>query len=156
MARTAGVSVSTVSNVLNHPHLVAENTKQRVLSVITRLRFEPNATARSLRLGSLKSTTQAEDHWPELSVLGHPESTDMVQDAPSEASSTASSVNNEPTHLERGKRVTLHVGHEVLTGTVDAVVSDESCFWIWTDDGMGRRMIHADDLVGMHPAQSAR
>ncbi|MGH8959447.1 MAG: LacI family DNA-binding transcriptional regulator [Acidimicrobiia bacterium] len=45
----AGVSVGTVSNVLNAPHLVADPTKARVLSVISELDYRPNRAARSLQ-----------------------------------------------------------------------------------------------------------
>jgi LacI family transcriptional regulator len=45
----AGVSVGTVSNVLNAPHLVADPTRARVLSVISELDYRPNRAARSLQ-----------------------------------------------------------------------------------------------------------
>ncbi|HJQ95993.1 MAG TPA: LacI family DNA-binding transcriptional regulator [Acidimicrobiia bacterium] len=45
----AGVSVGTVSNVLNAPHLVADPTKARVLSVISELDYRPHRAARSLQ-----------------------------------------------------------------------------------------------------------
>ncbi|MYV96920.1 LacI family DNA-binding transcriptional regulator [Streptomyces sp. SID3343] len=51
VAREAGVSVGTVSNVLNRPDLVAEQTRVRVLDAIERLRFVRNDSARSLRSG---------------------------------------------------------------------------------------------------------
>ncbi|MFF9653463.1 LacI family DNA-binding transcriptional regulator [Streptomyces sp. NPDC014622] len=49
VARHAGVSVVTVSNVLNRPHIVAERTRSRVEDAIRRLGFVPNASARQLR-----------------------------------------------------------------------------------------------------------
>src|SRR5260370_15613510 len=51
VARRAGVSVGTVSNVLNRPDLVAEATRDRVRSAITDLGFVRNETARMLRQG---------------------------------------------------------------------------------------------------------
>ena len=45
----AGVSVGTVSNVLNAPHLVADPTRARVLSAISELDYRPNRAARSLQ-----------------------------------------------------------------------------------------------------------
>src|SRR5258708_30056029 len=51
VARRAGVSVGTVSNVLNRPDLVAEATRDRVRSAITELGFVRNETARMLRQG---------------------------------------------------------------------------------------------------------
>jgi LacI family transcriptional regulator len=51
VARQAGVSVGTVSNVLNRPHLVAPATRQRVLDAIAGLGFVRNESARQLRAG---------------------------------------------------------------------------------------------------------
>lgn len=51
VARLAGVSAKTVSNVVNgHPH-VAETTRARVQSAIDKLGYELNVTARNLRKG---------------------------------------------------------------------------------------------------------
>ena len=47
----AGVSVGTVSNVLNRPDFVSESTRQRVLDAMNELGFVRNATARQLRAG---------------------------------------------------------------------------------------------------------
>ena len=51
VARVAGVSVGTVSNVLNRPEFVSEPTRQRVLDAMNQLGFVRNATARQLRAG---------------------------------------------------------------------------------------------------------
>lgn len=51
VARHAGVSIGTVSTVLNRPELVAPATRQRVLDVITELGYVRNDSARSLRAG---------------------------------------------------------------------------------------------------------
>lgn len=53
VARAAGVSVGTVSNVLNRPDRVADATRDRVLGVIERLGFVRNASARQLRSGTI-------------------------------------------------------------------------------------------------------
>ena len=51
VARSAGVSIKTVSNVVNgHPH-VTEATRRRVLSAIEELGYRPNLSARNLRQG---------------------------------------------------------------------------------------------------------
>lgn len=51
VAQRAGVSIRTVSRVLNnHPH-VANTTRERVLSVIEELDFRPSAAARYMRTG---------------------------------------------------------------------------------------------------------
>ena len=51
VAAMAGVSVGTVSNVLNRPHLVSEDTRRRVQAAIVELGFVRNETARQLRAG---------------------------------------------------------------------------------------------------------
>jgi LacI family transcriptional regulator len=51
VAREAGVSVGTVSNVLNRPEQVAPATRQRVQDAITALGFVRNESARQLRAG---------------------------------------------------------------------------------------------------------
>jgi DNA-binding LacI/PurR family transcriptional regulator len=51
VARQAGVSVGTVSNVLNRPDMVAPARRQRVLDVIDKLGFVRNESARQLRAG---------------------------------------------------------------------------------------------------------
>src|SRR5215471_11580801 len=51
VAELAGVSLGTVSNVLNRPHLVAEQTRRRVEQVIAETGFVPNGSARQLRAG---------------------------------------------------------------------------------------------------------
>ncbi len=51
VAARAGVSVGTVSNVLNRPQLVSEATRARVQAAIVELGFVRNETARQLRAG---------------------------------------------------------------------------------------------------------
>jgi LacI family transcriptional regulator len=51
VARHAGVSLGTVSNVLNRPEHVAEPTRDRVLASIRELGFVRNESARALRAG---------------------------------------------------------------------------------------------------------
>lgn len=48
VAREAGVSVATVSRVLNKSGYVQEDTKKLVLEVIQKLNYKPNEVARSL------------------------------------------------------------------------------------------------------------
>ncbi|MGY1774002.1 LacI family DNA-binding transcriptional regulator [Blastococcus sp. SYSU D00813] len=55
VAGRAGVSVGTVSNVLNRPELVSESTRTRVLDAIAELGFVRNESARQLRAGSSRS-----------------------------------------------------------------------------------------------------
>ena len=51
VARAAGVSLKTVSNVLNDYEFIRPATKQRVQDAIAELGYEANLTARSLRSG---------------------------------------------------------------------------------------------------------
>lgn len=51
VARQAGVSVGTVSNVLNRPDVVSPKTLERVQKTIAELGFVPNGFARQLRSG---------------------------------------------------------------------------------------------------------
>ena len=49
VAREAGVSVSTVANVLSRPGIVAPETRRRVQQAIERVGYVPNGAARQLR-----------------------------------------------------------------------------------------------------------
>ncbi|MEE8613804.1 MAG: LacI family DNA-binding transcriptional regulator, partial [Roseateles sp.] len=51
VAREAGVSIKTVSRVLNHEPGVHENTRDQVLKVVEALRYRPKQSARSLAGG---------------------------------------------------------------------------------------------------------
>jgi LacI family transcriptional regulator len=51
VAKRAGVSVATVSNVLNQPQIVAEPTQNRVREAMRELGFVRNGSARQLRAG---------------------------------------------------------------------------------------------------------
>jgi len=55
VADHAGVSDSTVSNVINRPELVAERTLNRVRASMAELGFVVNAAARQLRLGDTRT-----------------------------------------------------------------------------------------------------
>lgn len=57
VAREAGVSLATVSRVINGSSVVRDKTKQKVLEVIERLDFKPNDIARGL--ATSKTTTIA-------------------------------------------------------------------------------------------------
>lgn len=59
VAASAGVSVGTVSNVLNRPSTVAPETVERVRAAIAELGFVPNYAARALRAGTRTSIGMA-------------------------------------------------------------------------------------------------
>jgi LacI family transcriptional regulator len=55
VAALAGVSLGTVSNVVNTPDIVSERTRQRVAEAIAKLGWVPNESARQLRAGRSRS-----------------------------------------------------------------------------------------------------
>ena len=78
VARAAGVSIKTVSNVINdYPH-VRPDTRERVQEAITALGYQPNLTARSLRSGKTGAIALA---LPELSLSYFAELADTVIEA---------------------------------------------------------------------------
>ena len=55
VAALAGVSLGTVSNVVNSPDMVSEPTRERVTTAIDKLGWVPNESARQLRAGRSRS-----------------------------------------------------------------------------------------------------
>lgn len=55
VARHAGVSVGTVSNFFNRPHVVAPRTAGRIQAAIDELGYRRNSSARDLRVGRSRS-----------------------------------------------------------------------------------------------------
>lgn len=55
IAKLAGVSIATVSRVVNDSDKVTEKTRQKVLSVMEELDYTPNVFARGLGLDSMKT-----------------------------------------------------------------------------------------------------
>ncbi|OON39546.1 transcriptional regulator GalR [Izhakiella australiensis] len=55
VARLAGVSVATVSRVINHSPKASESSRQAVLSAMEELQYHPNANARALAQQSTES-----------------------------------------------------------------------------------------------------
>ena len=49
VAQRAGVSISTVSHVVNGTRVVSSDVRQRVLGIIDEMRYVPSAVARSLK-----------------------------------------------------------------------------------------------------------
>jgi LacI family transcriptional regulator len=73
VAKAAGVSVSTVSHVVNGTRLVTPETRKRVIHAMNLLGFEHHAVARSLSAGSnrtigLALTAASNPYWSELVV----------------------------------------------------------------------------------------
>jgi hypothetical protein len=40
-------------------------------------------------------------------------------------------------------------GHHIGSGVIDEWMPDGSSFWIWLDNGAGRRLIHESDVVNI-------
>ncbi len=57
VARTAGVSVSTVSHVINKTRFVSEETRTKVLAAMVELNYKPNRLASSLRRKDKRTNT---------------------------------------------------------------------------------------------------
>ena len=55
ISKKAGVSIATVSRVLNGSSSVSEKTKEKVLNVIEQCGYTPNAFARGLGLNTMKT-----------------------------------------------------------------------------------------------------
>ncbi len=55
VASRAGVSISTVSHVLNHTRRVSEDATQKVIEAVAELNYAPNSVARSLKINSTKT-----------------------------------------------------------------------------------------------------
>ncbi|MBX9243364.1 LacI family DNA-binding transcriptional regulator [Actinotalea ferrariae] len=78
VARVAGVSVKTVSNVVNDFPYVSEATRRRVRAAIDQLGYQMNFSARNLSLGRTGMVTLAV---PELSLPYFAELSDEIIDA---------------------------------------------------------------------------
>lgn len=48
VAKDAGVSIKTVSRVINNETSVRDNTREKVMASVEKLNFQPNLAARSL------------------------------------------------------------------------------------------------------------
>jgi hypothetical protein len=149
VAQAAGVSIATVSNVINHPHLVAPKTKERVQCIIQELDFRPDPYAQALRGYESTKAKQRPDSRPE----DVPADRQVIPDPSVSSTATPSLVPSPPKlsldNLVPGQHLSFQVGFETVRGTIDVVMPDKSCFWIWTDDGMGRRMIASCEATAL-------
>lgn len=137
VATAAGVSIATVSNVINHPHLVAARTRERVQCIVEELDFRPDPHAQALRGYDSPKTKQN----PRSGSGVLSENQEVIPCPATSFAAAPSPPSLEPEDLVAGKHLRFQVGFEKVSGTIDMVMPDKSCFWIWTDDGMGRRMI---------------
>ena len=78
VARRAGVSIATVSYVLNDTKKVSEETRRRVLKAVEGLQYQPNQQARSLRLCQGREVLVLIDGACLASVVAPPLATGLV------------------------------------------------------------------------------
>ena len=112
VARLAQVSVSTVSNALNHPDRLAPATMDRVQRAIDALDYVPSSAARSLAAGTSRSVGLV------LSDLGNSLFVDIARGAEEEAERSGLSVllANADSRLEREKRALAAFEASRVTG----------------------------------------
>lgn len=121
VATRAGVSVGTVSNVLNRPDSVPEATLERVRAAIAELGYVRNDAARQLRAG--RSTTVG------LVVLDarNPFFTDVARGADDEAARHGLSVliGNSDEHRDRELRLVSHFEEQRAHGLLISPIGDD-------------------------------
>jgi DNA-binding LacI/PurR family transcriptional regulator len=158
VARLAGVSIKTVSNVVNgYPH-IRESTRARVLAAIGDLDYQVNVAARNLRIGRTGLIALA---IPELSLPYFAELADSVIEAADERGLT---VLIEQTGARRDREI------EVLSGArrhlTDGLIFSPLALGAGDEDLLavdypmvllGERIFHGSvDHVTMHNVEAAR
>lgn len=113
IAGAAGVSLATVSRVLNHPDKVKEETKNRVMRIIKEKGYKPNANARGL--ASRRSTTVAVVI-PELSRASVAEMIQGIDDAAKKFGYTIRLFINKNMDLEKD------LWGEIIASSVDGIL----------------------------------
>lgn len=164
VARHAGVSAGTVSNVLNRPSYVNDGTRKRVLASIETLNFVPQKAARQYRAGRERTLGFA------LADMGNPFFVDVALGAEAAAKEfgvgvvlvhNGEDVEREQQNLdllvqqrvhgimitpvdERNPRLEQLVARGVPIVYVDRISGDRPCCWLATDDFRG------GELAGEH------
>lgn len=113
VAGAAGVSLATVSRVLNHPEKVKEATREKVLKIIKDKGYKPNANARGL--ASRRSTTVAVVI-PELSRASVAEMIQGIDDAAKKYGYTIR------LFINRNPKVEEDLWGEVIASSVDGIL----------------------------------
>lgn len=113
IAGAAGVSLATVSRVLNHPEKVKESTRKRVLKIIKEKGYKPNANARGL--ASRRSTTVA-IVTPTISRASIAEMIEGINDSAKKFGYTVRLFTNEDTDLG------VETWREVIASSVDGIL----------------------------------
>lgn len=125
IAGAAGVSLATVSRVLNHPEKVKEATRNKVLKIIKDKGYKPNANARGL--ASRRSTTVAVVI-PELSRASVAEMIQGIDDAAKKFGYTIR------LFINRDAKMSEDLWCEVIASSVDGI--------LFTNDEMTKEIYH--------------
>ena len=125
VAGSAGVSLATVSRVLNHPEKVKEATRNKVLKIIKDKGYKPNANARGL--ASRRSTTVAVVI-PELSRASVAEMIQGIDDAAKKFGYTIR------LFINRDAKMSEDLWGEVIASSVDGI--------LFTNDEMTKEIYH--------------
>lgn len=80
--------------------------------------------------------------------------TDTKNSLPETATTPATPKQEGWGNLSVGVRVRINIEGEEVPGIVDALMHDASAVWIWTENGNGRRLIHCQDGVEVHPCEN--
>ncbi len=167
VARHAGVSAGTVSNVLNRPSYVSAGVRERVLRAIAELDFTPSTSARQFRPGRERMLGLA------VADLGNPFFVDVMLGADAEAKSLGVGVVFVHNGLDRTREeqnldvLTQQRVHGIIITPVtdensrleelaaqgipivyvDRIAGERPCCWVSTDDIAGGRLA-GEHLVG--------
>jgi LacI family transcriptional regulator len=160
VAKMAGVSAGTVSNVLNRPSYVNAETRQRVRDAIVQLDFHPTSSARQFRPGRERTLGLA------VADMGNPFFVDVALAADAEARRVGVGVvivtNNEDARREEqnldllvqqrvhgiiispvqesNPRLERLVKQGIPLVYVDRISGDRPCCWVTTDNHAGGRL----------------
>jgi LacI family transcriptional regulator len=118
VAAAAGVSVGTVSNVLNRPERVATKTRARVRTAIDELGFVRNESARQLRAGQSNSLALV------VLDMGNPFFTDVARGAEAEANDQLVFVCNSHSDPARERRYLQMLEEQRVQGILITPVGD--------------------------------
>lgn len=160
VAKRAGVSAGTVSNVLNRPSYVNTDTRRRVRDAMAELSFHPTRSARQFRPGRERTLGLA------VADMGNPFFVDVALAADAEARRLGLGVvivtNNEDVRREEqnldllvqqrvhgiiispveesNARLEQIVKQGIPLVYVDRISGDRPCCWVTTDNGAGGRL----------------
>ncbi|MCD0442793.1 LacI family transcriptional regulator [Glycomyces sp. A-F 0318] len=147
VARAAGVSVGTVSNVLNRPEAVAEETRARVLAAIGELGYVRNDSARQLRAGRSRTVAVV------VLDVANPFFTDVVRGAEPliETAGGVVTVCDSGEDVRRERRHLEILEEQRVLGLLITPVDDSSASWIERLSGHDIPVVLVDRGAGRHP-----